>query len=94
MNSPEFKAFIKEHSSLFWYIREDAKENISFNLLVETILQYGDIPDVKRLFELIGINQASAIFFEQISKRRCNYQPRTIHYFKTYFEKNVSLCTD
>jgi hypothetical protein len=28
MNSPEIKAFIRKHSSLFWYIPEDKKEEI------------------------------------------------------------------
>jgi len=90
MNSNEIKAFINDHGALFWYIPEHAKENISLNLLVETILQYGDIPDVKRLFELIGIEKVAAIFNQQISQRRCNYKPRTIHYFKLYFSLNNS----
>ena len=29
MNSPEIKAFIREHSTLFRYIPEDKKEEIS-----------------------------------------------------------------
>jgi hypothetical protein len=55
-NTPEIKQFIKENSSLFWWIKEDKKENISQEFLVETILNYGDIKSVKKLFELIGIN--------------------------------------
>jgi len=58
MNNPEIKQFIKENSSLFWWIKEDAKENISINLLVEIILNYGDLESVKKLFSLIGIKKS------------------------------------
>jgi two-component SAPR family response regulator len=37
MNNPEVKAFIRKHSSLFWYIPEDKKEEISPDVLVEFI---------------------------------------------------------
>jgi len=46
----EIKKFIKERSSLFWYIKEDAKERISLEFLVETILSFGNGNDIKRLF--------------------------------------------
>ena len=51
MNSPEIKAFIREHTCLFWWIKPEEKENISLDFLVETILNYGDVQDIKRLFE-------------------------------------------
>jgi hypothetical protein len=90
MNSDEIKAFINEHYPLFWFIPENARENISLNLLVETILQYGDIPDIRRLIELIGLKKIAAIFNQQVLQRRCNYHPRTINYFKLYFSKYAS----
>lgn len=90
LNSAEIKLFINDHSALFWSIPERAIENISLNVLAETILQYGDIPDIKRLFELIGIEKVAKIFNQQIAQRRCNYKPSTINYFKLYFKNNVS----
>ena len=47
MNSPEIKAFIREKSSLFWHIPEDKKENVSQDVLVEYILNYGSMDDIK-----------------------------------------------
>jgi hypothetical protein len=41
INTPEVKAFIRKHSSLFWYIPEDKKEDISLDVLVEVILNWG-----------------------------------------------------
>jgi hypothetical protein len=40
-HSEEIKQFIRGHSSLFWYIKPEAKERISLEFLVETILNYG-----------------------------------------------------
>jgi hypothetical protein len=89
MNSPEIKAFIKENSSLFWYFKEDEKENISPEVLVEFILNYGDEKSVKKLFVLLGIDVVADIFTKQTSGKRLNYFPQVIHYFNLYFEKHA-----
>lgn len=90
MNSPEIKQFIREHSSLFWYIPEDKKEEISAELLVETILNYGDKKAVIQLFSLLGINKVAEIFFNSINisqRRKGNYHELTVNYFTHVFRK-------
>jgi hypothetical protein len=89
MNSEALKQFIRQHSYLFWDIREDAKENLSLNAVVETILKYGHVSDIRKLFDLAGIQQVSEIFHEQISRRRVNYPQRTVHFFSNYFNKHA-----
>ncbi len=92
MNSPEIKAFIREHSSLFWYTPEDKKEEISNDFLVESILNYGDIPAVLKLFNLLGINKVAEIFFKSINsgdRRRGNYHELTINFFDLIFKRYV-----
>ena len=88
-NTPEIKQFIKENSTLFWWIKEEKKENISQEFLVEIILNYGDIKSVKKLFELIGINNVAEIFFKQTSRKRINYHQRTVHFFNLYFNRHA-----
>lgn len=63
MNSPEVKEFIRQHSSLFWYISEDKKEEISEDVLVEFILNYGNLDDIKILIKILGIEETARIFF-------------------------------
>jgi len=90
MNSPEIKQFIRDHSSLFWYTPEEKKEEIGHEFLVETILNYGDINAVTRLFNLLGIKKVAEIFFHSISlsdRRRGNYHEITINYFVHVFRK-------
>jgi len=89
MNPEPLKRYIREHRHLFWWIKEDAKEDLSVNLVVETILNYGHISDIQELFDLIGIERVSKIFHEQNSRKRMNYHPRTVHFFKLYFAKHV-----
>jgi hypothetical protein len=90
MNSPEIKAFIKENSSLFWYTPEKEKENIGEELLVETILNYGDMEAVKRLFKIMGLDIVSKIFYNSIKlseRRKGNYHELVLNYFTLLFDK-------
>lgn len=89
MNSPEIKQFIKENSVLFWWIREDAKENIDVKFLVETILNYGNEKSVKKLFDLIGIGRVAQIFYSQTNRKRVNYFPQVVNYFNLYFNRHA-----
>ena len=89
MNSPEIKAFIKEHEYLFWYTPEEKKENISVELIVETILNYGDLNSIKKLFSILGIKETSKIFFEAEGRKKLNYFPEIYNYFSLFFKRNA-----
>ena len=90
MNSPEVKKFIKQHSSLFWYIKEDAKENIPHETLIEFILNFGDEKSVKKLIELLGVDYVADIFYKRTQPgKRTNYFPRTIYFFNLYFNRHA-----
>jgi len=89
MNSPEIKAFIRENSSLFWYTPEDKKEYISHELLVETILNYGDMDTVKTLIRILGIKEVSRIFFSATGRKKLNYYPEIYNYFSLLFSRHA-----
>ncbi len=93
LNSPDIKAFIRENSSLFWYIPEDKKEDVSLELLVETILNYGSLSAVKKLFKIMGVKKVAEVFSYSIglSERRSgNYHELTLNYFNLLFQKYAS----
>lgn len=90
MDPKALKAYIRQHSDLFWDIREEAKENLSLSAVVETILKYGHISDIRELFEITSIQKVSEIFYRQTSGKRINYPRRTIHFFKQYFARHAS----
>lgn len=95
-NSPEVKKFIRENSTLFWYIKESEKENISHEVLVEFILNFGDEKQVKKLFKLLGVKKVAEIYYKQTRKkdpvaaRRINYLPLVKNFFDLYFAKNAA----
>ncbi len=81
MNSPDLKRFIESKSNLFWYIPNDKKEDISNELLLETILNYGTLDDIRELFNIIGIEQASKIFNGLQGRKKNNIYPEIYNFF-------------
>jgi hypothetical protein len=90
MNSPEVKAFILQHSSLFWYTPEDKKEDVSPEFLVETILNYGDMASVRELISLLGKKEVARLFNASVNaseRRKGNYHELTLNYFSLLFKR-------
>ncbi|NSW94479.1 MAG: hypothetical protein HPY62_07210 [Bacteroidales bacterium] len=97
MNSPELKAFIRKHSALFWYIPDDKKEDLSPEVLVEFILNYGDIQAVKELISILGINSVAKAFFDSINlseRRKGNFNELTLNFFTIFFSRYAQGNTD
>jgi len=59
--SEELEQYIIKHKNLFWYTPKDKILNISSDLLVENILNYGTLTDVKDLIKIMGIKPVSDI---------------------------------
>jgi hypothetical protein len=89
MNTPEIKAFIREHSNLFWYTPQEKKEDISPELLVETILNYGNLEQIQTLIRIMGITEMSKVFFNATGRKKLNYYPEIYNFFELFFKKNA-----
>ena len=86
----KLKEFIKQHSLLWWWVSEEARENLSLTSVVEALLNYGSIEDLKKLFGIVGIKKEAEIFYEATRDRqRTNYSPEIENFFKLYFERNA-----
>jgi hypothetical protein len=81
--------YIKQHASLFWYTPEAKKSEISDSLLVETILNYGTMDDVKALFDLMGIEKVADVFFSAKGRQKLNYYPQIYNFFTLVFNRYV-----
>jgi len=88
-NTVEIKEFIAENADLFWYIPENEKQNINHELLVEIILNYGDIPKIKKLFRLLGLKTVAAVFFSMKERKIGNFYPEIHHLFTIYFNRHA-----
>jgi hypothetical protein len=87
VNAPEIKAFIRENRTLFWYTPEDKKENISLEFLVETILNYGSLNEIRTLIKIMGVQKISQIFFSAEGRKKLNYYPEIYNFFSLFFSR-------
>ena len=90
MRTVEVKNFIDDHQYLFWYSPAPKSETVSDELLVEMILNYGSMDELRGLFAVMGIKAVANIFFDSINKserRRGNYHELTLNYFTMLFNR-------
>ena len=90
MRSQVVKDYIDRHQELFWYSSSPKSEKVSDDLLVETILNYGTMDDVRELFKVMRISKVAKVFFDAISqseRRKNNYFELTENYFTLLFNK-------
>jgi len=83
----EIKNFIKEHGQLFWYTPEEKKEQISLDLLLETILNYGSLKDSLQLIRMIGKEESLRILQRAKGRKKMNYYPEIYHFFTLYLNR-------
>lgn len=70
--------FIDKNAHLFWYIKKEAIPNISNEVLVEFIFNYGTWEDVKELIKIIGFQELKRVY-EGITDRKVgNYIPEML----------------
>jgi hypothetical protein len=88
-NSPELRALIRKNASLFWYTKDDQKEDLELPIVVDFFLNYAQLEDVHELFRIVGIDEVARVFREQIAvwKERSNYIPVIQNYFSIYFDR-------
>lgn len=77
--------FIKKRPYLIWYTRNF--KHLSPEAIVESVLNYGDFDDVKKMFSILGIKKTADIFRKSIKRGRNNYRPEIKNYFQLYFNK-------
>jgi len=77
--------FVRERKHLFWSTKN--YDGLSSGAIIEGVLNYGDMDDVRALLKLIGIKEVAKIFGEQTKRTRVNYAPHIVNYFTLYFKK-------
>jgi hypothetical protein len=89
MRTQEVKDFIRKHEDLFWYSPNDRADTVSDELLVETIINYGTMQDIRHLFKAMGIESVASIFRGMTGRKELNIYPELRNYFELYFDKYV-----
>ena len=93
MRSPEVKKFIDDHQYLFWYSPAPKSETVNDDLLVEMVLNYGNMEQLRELLTVMGIKNVAKIFFDSINlseRRKGNYHELVLNYFTLFFNRYAS----
>jgi len=77
--------FVRKRKYLFWSTKN--YDGLSKEAVVEGVLNYGDMNDVRELIALLGIQEVAKIFRENTNRARINYRPEVVNYFQLYFQK-------
>lgn len=80
---------IKKYRSLFWYLDKSKLDNMSDEVLVEFILNYGSWKAFCDLIKTLGLPKVAGIFKTQKAKKRTNLLPEIIYFFNLFFKKNA-----
>lgn len=83
----EARNYIKSKPYLAWSTSN--YNNLSPQIIVENIFNYGNWEDFQYIKNLFGIKETDKLFKEISSKKRTNLKPQTINYFTKYFNKYV-----
>ena len=70
--------FINKNAHLFWYIKKEAIPNISNEVLVEFIFNYGTWDDVKELIKIIGFQELKRVYDDVTDRKVGNYIPEML----------------
>lgn len=82
--------FITNNSHLFWYIKKEAIPNISNEVLVEFIFNYGTWQDVKDLIKIIGFQELKRVYEDVTDRKVGNYLPEMLSLMGRISDKYAS----
>lgn len=77
--------FARKRKYLFWSTKN--YDGLSHGAVIEAVLNYGDMNDVRELITLLGIQEVAKIFRENTNRARVNYDPKIVNYFSLFFQK-------
>ena len=75
--------FATKNPLLFWSTKD--YENLSDEAIVETVLEYGEFDDIRKVISILGQEKTAEIFYNKIKSGRHNFDPKVVNYFKLYF---------
>ncbi len=77
--------FVRKRKHLFWSTKN--YDGLSNAAIVEGVLNFGDMDDVRELISLLGMQEVAKIFRENTNRPRINYRPEVRNYFQLFFQK-------
>ncbi|MDX1903379.1 MAG: hypothetical protein SFU27_04400 [Thermonemataceae bacterium] len=85
----ELQQIIEKNKHLFWYFDKKKLDKITKPILIEFILNYGDMTALRELLETLGKEEVAREFAKAIKNDRHNYFPQVKNFFHLYFQRYV-----
>lgn len=82
--------FIEKNKHLFWYVKPEKIRDISNDVLVEFVFNYGSWEDIKQLIKIIGYPELYRVFNNVKGRRVGNYIPEMYDLFQRIIKKHAS----
>ena len=79
--------FIHKNAHLFWYTPADALNDLSDDVVVEFIFNYGDWDSLKELCSIIGFQKLKQVYENIQGRKKGNYFPEAYNYLKVLVER-------
>ncbi|MCK9528597.1 MAG: hypothetical protein M0Q23_08165 [Syntrophales bacterium] len=93
-SSDNLKILLPVVGHLFWWVPREDRAGLSVEAVVEAVLSNGDEEMIRLLFNTVGVDTVADIFYRQVSGQRTNYRPRTINFFRLYFQRHAKRNTE
>ena len=86
-HSQQIINFIKRNDHLFWYTPMEEKQNISEQMLVEFIINFGTLENIKELIQLYGVPKMQKLLLEFKDRKKQNIYPELFHLVSEHLKK-------
>lgn len=86
-HSQQIINFIKRNDHLFWYTPMEEKQNISEQMLVEFIINFGTLENIKELIQLYGVPKMQKLLLEFKGRKKQNIYPELFHLVYEHLKK-------
>lgn len=87
VNKTLYEQIVQKKPFLFWSVGD--KTQLGEQAVIEAVLKYGDFDDFLLLIQELGLSTVEQTFDQLLKSRRFNMHPRTINFWKMYFERHA-----
>lgn len=87
MNDSKRNEFIKRRPDILWDVPDDEITNVSDSFLLVRALNYLELPEIKELFAIFGLDYAAEVFRSLKGRQKSNIYPEIYALFSNYFDR-------
>ena len=87
LTEDQYTRLVEPRQQLWWWVKN--YRGLSLEKVVEGILARGTLGEIRLLFNALTKEKVKIIFLDQISEKRHNYRPQTVHFLRLIFNDDA-----